>query len=135
WLVAGGGWLPLLMRPVSNSSGIEATVGSGMQAVGLGLTVVGFVYLGRSFGVVAADRGLKVGGPYRVVRHPIYAAHLFTLVGFLIANPSEWNIALGAIVTVCQLLRLRAEERVLTETGDYDGYRARVRWRLVPFIY
>jgi protein-S-isoprenylcysteine O-methyltransferase Ste14 len=32
--------------------------------------------LGRSFGFVAADRGLRASGPYAMVRHPVYASYL-----------------------------------------------------------
>ena len=57
------------------------------------------------------------------------------MVGFLVANPSVLNAALLVLTTACQLMRIRAEERILTETADYAEYRARVRWRLVPGLY
>ncbi len=134
WLFAAGGWLPILMRPDAASGG-PALAGAILQAGGLLMTCAGFIALGRSFGVVAANRGLKVSGPYRFVRHPIYLSHSVTMVGFLVANPSVLNSALLVITTACQLMRIRAEERVLTETADYAEYRARVRWRLVPGLY
>ncbi len=33
------------------------------------------VLLGLSFGVVAANRGVKIGGPYSFIRHPMYAGY------------------------------------------------------------
>jgi protein-S-isoprenylcysteine O-methyltransferase Ste14 len=96
---------------------------------------VGFFYLGRSFGVVAANRGLKVNGPYRLVRHPIYFAHFVTTSGFLVANFSPWNAALFAVFAVCQVARIWAEERVLSATADYAAYSAQVRWRLIPGLF
>ncbi|MFN0147606.1 MAG: methyltransferase family protein [Dehalococcoidia bacterium] len=134
WLVAAGAWLPLLMRPIA-SDGPLAQAGTMVQVAGLGLACVGFVYLGRSFGVVAANRGLKTAGPYRLVRHPIYFAHTVTLVGFCLANPSPWNLGLFALTLACQLLRIRAEEKVLSDTASYAEYRAQVRWRLIPGLY
>jgi len=38
-------------------------------------------------------------------------------------------------VTVFQVLRIQAEERVLAATSDYESYRRAVRWRLVPGLY
>jgi protein-S-isoprenylcysteine O-methyltransferase Ste14 len=136
WLVAAlGGWLPLVLRPSGSSSGDAQLVGAALQALGLTGTMFGFSYLGRSFGVVAADRGLKVRGPYRLVRHPIYLSHSVTLAGFLVANFQSVNLALVCVIMTCQLLRIRSEERVLSHSADYDAYRANVRWRLVPGLY
>lgn len=134
WLVACGGWLPLLMRP-DPAGGSLALSGELVQLGGLAMTCAGFLALGRSFGVVAANRGLKVAGPYRFVRHPIYLSHTVTMAGFLIANFTPLNAGLFAITMACQIMRIRAEERVLTETGEYAAYRARVRWRLLPGLY
>jgi hypothetical protein len=136
WMTATlGGWLPLATRPVGEGIGLATVFGSLLQVAGLSLTIVAFLTIGRSFGVVAANRGLKVHGPYRFVRHPIYVSHTVTQVGFLVANYHPLNLTLLAVVWICQLLRIRAEERVLTETADYTAYRQRVRWRLIPGIY
>ena len=130
-----GGWLPLVMQPQTGVVGGLAGAGMLLQVVGLSCTAIGFIYLGRSFGIVAANRGLKVGGPYRLVRHPIYFSHTITLTGFLVANFHPLNAALVAVILTCQLLRIRAEERVLTGSGSYADYKAKVRWRLVPGLY
>jgi protein-S-isoprenylcysteine O-methyltransferase Ste14 len=103
--------------------------------MGLVGTCTAFLYLGKSFGVVAANRGLKVSGPYRLVRHPIYLTHTVTAVGFVLANFTPINLGILVALTVCQVLRLKAEERILTETGEYAAYAARVRWRLVPGLF
>ncbi|MGE3075447.1 MAG: isoprenylcysteine carboxylmethyltransferase family protein [Dehalococcoidia bacterium] len=135
WVVATlGGWLPLLMRP-HEVGGSAAVIGSGIQVVGLSLVILSSVSLGKSFGVVAANRGLKVGGLYRVVRHPIYFSHSVTLAGFVIANFWWFNVLNLAVLTCFQVLRICAEERVLRETADYAEYAQRVRWRLVPGLY
>lgn len=135
WVMAIGGWLPLAARPVSGEAMLPAVTGVGLQVIGLSLALICFSALGRSFGVVAANRGLKVHGPYQLVRHPIYAAHFITMAGFFVANVSAWNgVLLGALVFF-QIMRIRAEERVLTETSDYAAYAQQVRWRLVPGLY
>jgi protein-S-isoprenylcysteine O-methyltransferase Ste14 len=136
WVFASiGGWLPLALRP--HTSSVEAAVvgGIALQMIGGSMTLVAYRYLGRSFGVVAANRGLKVQGPYRWVRHPIYATHTLTICGFLIANFSLLNLTLVAVVTAAQLARINSEERLLVATSEYASYRARVRWRLFPGVY
>lgn len=135
WVVATlGAWLPLVMRP-HDSGGYLEVWGTGIQVLGLTCVIVSFATLGRSFGVVAANRGLKVGGPYRFVRHPIYFSHSITMIGFVIANLWWFNIALILTITVFQVLRINAEERVLVATSDYASYKQRVRWRLLPGLY
>lgn len=106
-----------------------------IQTVGMTLTLSSFLALGRSFGVVAADRGLKTGGPYRFVRHPAYLGHSITLTGFLVGNFNWLNLGLYAAILIAQLARVFAEERHLVATTDYAVYRQRVRWRLVPGIF
>lgn len=136
WVVAAlGGWLPLALRPAGDSSGITTAIGLPLQMLGLCLSIACFLALGRSFGVVAANRGLKTHGPYRFVRHPVYFSHAMADAGFLVVNFSPLNMALIAAATTCQLLRIRAEERVLTDSADYAAYREQVRWRLIPRVY
>ncbi len=135
WVAAVGGWLPFAFMPADNVARGLATSGTAVQMVGLSLTIVCFMALGRSFGIVAANRGLKVNGPYRIVRHPIYFAHVVTMTGFVLANLHAYNVALFAIIMAFQVYRMNAEERVLTETGDYSQYASRVRWRLIPGVY
>jgi protein-S-isoprenylcysteine O-methyltransferase Ste14 len=135
WFVATiGGWLSLAMRPHESGGSLEL-FGTGLQVVGLTCVIVSFVTLGKSFGIVAANRGLKVGGPYRFVRHPIYMSHSMTLIGFTLANLWWYNALVLVLVTVFQVLRIQAEERVLAATSDYESYRRSVRWRLVPGLY
>jgi protein-S-isoprenylcysteine O-methyltransferase Ste14 len=122
------------MRP-HETGGSWELIGAGVQMVGLTLVIISFSTLGKSFGVVAANRGLKVGGPYKLVRHPIYFSHSVTMTGFVIANFWWLNIALILMVTVFQVFRMDAEERVLVATSDYASYKDKVRWRLLPGVY
>jgi protein-S-isoprenylcysteine O-methyltransferase Ste14 len=136
WLAATiGGWLPLALRPHDGGADTSALVGTGLQMAGLTLTTIGFLALGKSFGVVAANRGLKVKGPYSIVRHPIYFSHTVTMSGFVVANFTPLNLIILVAVSVFQIVRIHGEERVLTATGDYAEYRSRVRYRLVPGVY
>ena len=62
-------------------------------------------------------------------------ANAMTMTGFVVANFWSYNVAILAIVTTFQVLRIAAEERVLVATSDYASYKERVRWRLVPGLY
>ena len=86
--------------------------------------------LRRSFGIVAANRGIKVGGPYRIIRHPMYAGYLLTHVGFLLFNPSLWNSRIYLIGFGFQLVRILAEERVLFQDTACRVFAAQTRYRL-----
>jgi protein-S-isoprenylcysteine O-methyltransferase Ste14 len=106
-----------------------------ISAVGLSLVVVGKIALGRSFGVVPANRGVVVRGPYNLVRHPIYTGYLITHVGFLMANPHPWNATIIVAADTALVLRALMEERVLREDAEYQGYCQRVGWHLVPGVF
>ena len=136
WTAAGvGTWLPLLLQSNEGPFGAMTAAGVLLQLAGLTCATIGFLYLGRSFGIVAADRGLKSKGPYRLVRHPVYFSHMVTLLGLLLANPTVINLGLEVVIVAALLMRIAAEERVLRSTGSYHGYSAAVRWRLVPGLY
>jgi protein-S-isoprenylcysteine O-methyltransferase Ste14 len=106
-----------------------------ISAVGLGLVVIGKIALGRSFGLVPANRGIVVRGPYTVVRHPIYTGYLITHVAFFIADPTGWNAAVILIADTALILRALMEERVLSADAEYQNYCRRVGWHLVPGVF
>ncbi len=136
WVFATiGGWGPLVLQVHPSAGELMRMGGIAVQTVGLALSCVGFVWLGKSFGIVAANRGVKTSGPYRIVRHPIYASHTLTLLGFAVANLWWGNVVIVALVLTGQLFRMVAEERVLTATDEYRAYAREVRWRLVPGVF
>jgi protein-S-isoprenylcysteine O-methyltransferase Ste14 len=104
-------------------------------ALGLVLVVVGKIALGRSFGLVPANRGVVVRGPYMFVRHPIYTGYLITHVSFLCANPVAWNASVILIADALLIVRALMEERVLSNDAEYQGYCRRVGWHLVPGVF
>lgn len=91
--------------------------------------------LRRSFGIAPANRGLKLTGPYRLVRHPMYSGYLLTHLGVLALIPSWFNFGVYAVAWTLQILRLQAEERLLAQDEAYALYRQDVRYRLLPGIY
>lgn len=136
WAVAAiASWLPFAYQAQHSIDTTQAVIGTTLQVTGLSMAIIAFGFLGRSIGIVAADRGLKTGGVYRIVRHPAYAAHVTTGAGFLVANPHWINAAIWVTVFACQIARIHAEERLLSRRTDYARYSERVRWRLVPGVY
>jgi len=111
-------------------------VGAGLQLTSMAWQFTAKVFLGRSFGLLPARRGLVMAGPYRLVRHPIYFGYLIGHIGFLLVNFSWRNAAVLALLYVAQVIRIRHEEAMLTsDGGDYRLYQQRVRWRLLPLVY
>ena len=114
---------------------IPEAAGVLLQVLGTCWQFTSKFFLGRSFGLLPAHRGLVMGGPYRLVRHPIYLGYLIGHVGFLLANFSWWNFGVLALLYVAQVYRIAREEAVLATSDDYRAYQQRVRWRLLPFVY
>jgi protein-S-isoprenylcysteine O-methyltransferase Ste14 len=106
-----------------------------LLVVGLVIQLHAKIVLGRSIGMIPANRGLKLGGPYRFVRHPMYAGYLIGHVAFLLANPTWWNLAVYGIGNALQVMRLLAEERLLAADERYREYQGRVRYRLIPLLF
>lgn len=93
------------------------------------------IILERSFGIVAVNRGVKIAGPYRFVRNPMYAGYIINHVGFLLAFPSLWNVALYSTELVIQITRLLREETLLNKDQTYRDYASQVRYRLVSMVF
>lgn len=135
WIVGiAGSLLVLLVRPGGGSLAPDAA-GFALQFAGTAFQLYGKLVLGRSFGIVAANRGVVCSGPYRLVRHPIYLGYVVTHAGFLLSNLSVRNVLIYAAAYAFQIARIYAEERILSEDGGYRDYLLRVRYRLIPGIF
>jgi protein-S-isoprenylcysteine O-methyltransferase Ste14 len=97
--------------------------------------VASFLALGRSFGFVAADRGLVQRGPYAVVRHPIYASYLLLQFGYVLQSISLHNALVMMFASCCNVGRAIVEDRLLATNEEYSAYRSQVRWKLLPGIW
>jgi protein-S-isoprenylcysteine O-methyltransferase Ste14 len=91
--------------------------------------------LGRSFGCVPAHRGLQLSGPYRFVRHPMYAGYLVSHAAFLLMNPSLRNTAVYGGCYALQIPRILSEERLLARDPAYREYQRAVPYRLIPGVF
>lgn len=125
--------LPLVMRPVGPPGSVE--IGTLLTALGSVGATTAMLSLGRSFGLEPANRGVRDRGLYQVVRHPIYAAYLLIVGGFLLSYPSLWNGLVTAAWLAVQVCRIRAEEALLAPDLAYQAYVRRVRSRLIPGVW
>jgi protein-S-isoprenylcysteine O-methyltransferase Ste14 len=113
-------------------------VGGVLLAAGLGLALAGVLWLGRNLTPFASPRDGSVlleCGPYRLVRHPIYAGLFLAALGW--AFWVRGFLTLGWALLLLLLLDRKAslEERWLTgRFPGYATYRQRVR-KLIPFLY
>jgi protein-S-isoprenylcysteine O-methyltransferase Ste14 len=99
------------------------------------LSFTSLLSLGRWFGVWPALRGLATGGPYRLVRHPMYLAYVLADIGY---NLQEWNSGTALMVMAgwaSLFYRIRAEERILSQDAGWSNYFALVQYRLFPGLW
>lgn len=75
-------------------------------------------------------------GPYRVVRHPMYAGYVLWVLASAIALGSLPALAPALLIAAGVVVRTVLEDRTLrAELPGYDEYAARVRWRLLPGVF
>jgi protein-S-isoprenylcysteine O-methyltransferase Ste14 len=126
----------LLPRPAPLVSG------AGLVLFALGWGLKGVALRANAFATTVVrlqrerDHAVVDSGPYRVVRHPFYAADPLIHVGLSVWLESYFA-ALCAIVPIAFLvMRIRLEERFLRrELAGYDDYAARVPHRLIPGVW
>ncbi len=114
-------------------------------ALGDGLAVASFYifYLVSKVNTYAAanirvEEGQTViaTGIYGLVRHPMYFGALFLFVGTPLALGSWWTLFLLFVLVPILVVRILNEEKVLVrDLPGYPDYRAKVRTRLVPFVW
>lgn len=126
---------PLLIQPAPEAFPALRPIGFMLVMFGNLGQAAAKLALARSFGIAPANRGVKVSGPYRLIRHPMYGGYLWVHVGLLMLMPSALNAVIYAIGWAAQIRRLLAEEALLGQDEAYRAYMTRVRWRLVPGLF
>jgi len=110
----------------------QVLVAGGLVIAGLVIEVWGYSYLLRSLSIVPEARELKVTGPYRLVRHPIYFGQFLAQAGvwLVLANTHIVWITFYLIFVGLQLARTRMEDRVLAEAfGErYLEWKGKTFW-------
>lgn len=131
-----GSTLTLLLGPVTPEAALAPQAVSGFFVLfGVIVHLLAKLTLRRSFGAVAANRGVKASGLYRYVRHPMYLGYILSEFGFLLAGPNLRNVSLILLVWLFFLWRIEAEETLLAEDAAYRDFMAKTPFRLLPGVY
>jgi protein-S-isoprenylcysteine O-methyltransferase Ste14 len=81
------------------------------------------------------DAELVRSGPYRWIRHPMYAALLLGTLALVVQTPSPLRWGLWLLLLADLLVKLHYEEQLLKEHfAGYATYMAESK-RLIPFLY
>ena len=114
----------------------------GAVAIAVSLAIVHWTVLENRYAVVVVrvqrERGQHVitTGPYRFVRHPMYAGAILLFVGTPLLLGSWYGLIGAAIIMALFCVRITIEERTLrAELEGYTEYAAGVPYRLIPGVW
>ncbi|MBN2000919.1 DUF192 domain-containing protein [candidate division KSB1 bacterium] len=125
----------MMLRPGQPVNGFLLPVSLTVQIIGIVAMILALVSLGKSFGIIPANRNVKKNGAYHLVRHPLYAAEIIFYIGFLLGNFSLHNIVFAVIIFTGQIWRSILEEKLLSRDPVYVEYLGRVKYRFIPYIF
>jgi protein-S-isoprenylcysteine O-methyltransferase Ste14 len=119
-----------------------APTGAGQQLLadvllvtGLAWSVWSLRFLGRNLSVLAQARAVADRGPYRLVRHPLYAGEIVSALGLALSVGTLPGIAVWLALCALQAYRALREEQVLLQAlPGYRDYRERTA-ALIPGIF
>ena len=97
--------------------------------------VWGYVSLKRSIAILPGLRAVVSRGPYRIIRHPIYASYLHLAACYAAYFPSLTNLGVTLALGLGILLRVRNEERLLGQSAAYFDLQRNVPRRYTSLLY
>ncbi|QZA08936.1 isoprenylcysteine carboxylmethyltransferase family protein [Mycolicibacter heraklionensis] len=112
--------------------------GDVLVAAGLVLAMAVVIQNGYAAANVTVEAGqaLVSTGLYGLVRHPMYTGNVLLMAGTPLALGSYWGLVLLLPGMALLIVRIFDEERLLTqELSGYREYTARVRYRLLPYVW
>jgi protein-S-isoprenylcysteine O-methyltransferase Ste14 len=122
----------------SNVPPIMSLIADGGVALGFFIVFLTFKENSYTRGTIEVSEQQQVitSGPYRLVRHPMYAGALFMLLVTPVALGSWVALPLAVLMVVVIAIRLLDEERFLAKnlTG-YTEYCQKVRYHLIPNVW
>ena len=125
----------LLTSPGKTAGPIIVMMSLSMVLCGTAFAAYAVFYLGRSVSLMAEARKLVTGGPYRLIRHPLYLGEQVAVAGALLQYISPFVVLVFALQVSFQLYRMSWEEKVLRAAfPEYEAY-ARRTCRILPGLY
>ena len=129
-----------------HGAGVVGWIGLSAQASGIVMTLWGASVLDplelagvRQAAAPAPDAhappALRIRGPYRWVRHPIYSG--WVLLVFGTPEMTFGRLSFAVVSTAYIVVAMPWEERSMVEVfgEEYQRYVAAVRWRMIPWLY
>jgi protein-S-isoprenylcysteine O-methyltransferase len=145
--LAAGGFL-LLLEPRMSTGPLgwrflpategAAYTGLALAVCGATLAVWARIFLGRNWSAMVTikqDHEIVRGGPYALVRHPIYSGLLLAMLGTALALGEVRGLLAVGLTFLGWWLKLQTEERFLSEQfgTQYTQYKREVK-ALIPFV-
>jgi protein-S-isoprenylcysteine O-methyltransferase Ste14 len=113
-------WMP--ERSHGHLTGLLAL--NGILIAAGAVNAIGLLSLRPAFTIMTEARQFVRTGLYRVVRHPLYAAHFVIYFCYTLLHFHLSTVALYVVFVVGQTIRARNEERKMAEVfPEYEGYR------------
>jgi protein-S-isoprenylcysteine O-methyltransferase Ste14 len=106
-----------------------------LSIVGTAGSIYTLGYLGKAFSIFPQSRRLVIGGPYSLIRHPLYLFEQIIMFGVALLYAQPWALIIAVVSFALQFPRMNFEEQILATTfPEYRSYMQRT-WRLLPGVY
>jgi protein-S-isoprenylcysteine O-methyltransferase Ste14 len=122
----------LAFLPKAELGPVLSATSTTLTMIGAALSFVVLRWLGKSFSIHAEARQLVTGGPYRIVRHPLYVCEGIAVIGVVLQVVSPWAVSIAIAFAMIQYRRMMNEEAILNLAfPEYRAYAARTP-RIIP---
>ena len=109
-----------------------------VSQMGVGFGLWAIVTMGRHINVsprLKQDAVLRVAGPYRLVRHPMYSALLVFCLGYLVDEFTIYKLILWLSILGVLACKMYYEEKILrARFPEYQQYSKETK-RIIPLIF
>jgi protein-S-isoprenylcysteine O-methyltransferase Ste14 len=103
------------------------------------LNLTRFFYLGKNWSaniIVSKDQEIIAGGPYRIIRHPLYLLSFLSYSCFIISFCSIPVIITSFLIMSSYVLLAITEDDILCrELPGYESYKKTVKYKMIPFVW
>ena len=113
---------------------VPSIVTNGLAILSAAIFIYARLSLGRSIGIVPANRGIVTRGAYKYVRHPIYSGLFVAMIALVLRSYTPMTLLAALSIVVLFMIKSVVEERFLIADPEYAAFLQRVRRRWIPGI-